>query len=108
MPNIVEQCLYNVYLKAGWNIVTNRNVYQDILSETYLYPTFQDFTNEVAAYLDKSEFGEEVLGNYKGALLSRLRSFTNGSKGALLNTPRHPDYGIIMNGRTTARGSSPS
>lgn len=100
MPNIVEQCLYNVYLKAGWNIVTNRNVYQDILSETYLYPTFQDFTNEVAAYLDKSEFGEEVLGNYKGALLSRLRSFTNGSKGALLNTPRHPDYGIIMNGRT--------
>lgn len=100
MPNIVEQCLYNVYLKAGWNIVTNRNVYQDVLPETYLYPTFQDFTNEVAAYLDKSEFGEEVLGNYKGALLSRLRSFTNGSKGALLNTSRHPDYGIIMNGRT--------
>lgn len=100
MPNIVEQCLYNVYLKAGWNIVTNRNVYQDILPETYLYPTFQDFTNEVAAYLDKSEFGEEVLGNYKGALLSRLRSFTNGSKGALLNTSRHPDYGAIMNGHT--------
>ena len=100
MPNIVEQCLYNVYLKAGWNIVTNRNVYEDILPETYLYPTFQDFTNEVAAYLDKSEFGEEVMGNYKGALLSRLRSFTNGSKGALLNTTRHPDYGIIMNGRT--------
>lgn len=100
MPNIVEQCLYNVYLKAGWNIVTNRNVYEDILPETYLYPTFQDFTNEVATYLDKSEFGEEVLGNYKGALLSRLRSFTNGSKGALLNTSRHPDYGIIMNGRT--------
>lgn len=99
MPNIVEQCLYNVYLKAGWNIVTNRNVYQDILPESYLYPTFRDFTNEVAAYLDKSEFGEEVLGNYKGALLSRLRSFTNGSKGALLNTSRHPDYGAIMNGR---------
>lgn len=100
MPNIVEQCLYNVYLKAGWNIVTNRNVYEDILPEMYLYPTFQDFINEVAAYLDRSEFGEEVLGNYKGALLSRLRSFTNGSKGALLNTSRHPDYGMIMNGRT--------
>lgn len=100
MPNIVEQCLYNVYMKAGWNIVTNHNIYQDILPEDYLYPTFQDFTNEVAAYLDKSEFGEEVLGNYKGALLSRLRSFTNGSKGALLNTSKHPDYSVIMNGRT--------
>lgn len=100
MPNIVEQCLYNVYMKAGWNIVTNHNIYQDILPETYLYPTFQDFTNEVASYLDRSEFGEEVLGNYKGALLSRLRSFTNGSKGALLNTSKHPDYHAIMNGRT--------
>ncbi len=100
MPNIVEQCLYNVYLKAGWNIVTNRNVYQEILPETYLFPTFQDFTNEVAAYLKKSEFGDEVKGNYEGALLSRLRSFTNGLKGALLNTTRHPDYSAIMNGRT--------
>lgn len=100
MPNIVEQCLYNVYLKAGWNIVTNRNIYWNILPETYLYPTFQDFTNEVALYLDKSEFGSDTLGDYKGALLSRLRSFTNGSKGVLLNTSEHPDYSRIMNGRT--------
>lgn len=99
MPNIVEQCLYNVYLKSGWNIVTNSNIYQDILPEEYLYPTFSDFTNEVKIYLDKSEFGEEVLGNYKGALLSRLRSFTNGSKGALLNTAKHPDYETFMEGR---------
>ena len=99
MPNIVEQCLYNVYIKSGWNIVTNRNIYDDILPELYLYPTFQDFTNEVADYLEKSEYGEEVKGNYKGALLSRLRSFTNGSKGVLLNTSKHPDYKSIMNGR---------
>lgn len=99
MPNIVEQCLYNVYMKSGWNIVTNINIYQDILPEEYLYPTFSDFTNEVKIYLDKSEFGEEVLGNYKGALLSRLRSFTNGAKGALLNTAKYPDYKAFMEGR---------
>lgn len=99
MPNIVEQCLYNVYLKAGWNIVTNSNVYHDILPEEYLYPTFSDLTNEVADYLNKSDFGEEVLGNYKGALLSRLKSFTNGTKGALLNTAKHPDYRTVMDGR---------
>lgn len=99
MPNIVEQCLYNIYLKSGWNIVTNSNVYDDILPEEYLYPTFSDLTNEVADYLDKSDFGEEVLGNYKGALLSRLKSFTNGAKGTLLNTAKHPDYKSIMAGR---------
>lgn len=99
MPNIVEQCLYNVYLKAGWNIIANSNVYRDILPEEYLYPSFSDFTNEVADYLDKSDFGEEVLGNYKGALLSRLKSFTNGAKGVLLNTAKHPDYGLFATGR---------
>lgn len=100
MPNIVEQCLYNVYLKSGWNIITNQNDYEDTLPEEYLYPTFSDLTNEVADYLEKSEFGEEVLGNYKGALLSRLKSFTNGAKGALMNNSKHLDYGTVMSGRS--------
>lgn len=99
MPNILEQCLYNVYVHAGWNIVTNSNVYIGKLPEGYLYPTFEDLANEVEDYLDHSDFGEEVLGNYKGALLSRLRSFTNGAKGALLNTTSHPDYPIFLSGR---------
>lgn len=99
MPNILEQCLYNVYVHAGWNIVTNANVYAGTLPEAYLYPTFEDLANEVEVYLDHSDFGEEVLGNYKGALLSRLRSFTNGAKGVLLNTSYHPDYGVFLSER---------
>ena len=99
MPNILEQCLYNVYVYAGWNIVTNSNVYFGQLPEEYLYPTFEDLANEVEDYLDHSDFDEEVLGNYKGALLSRLRSFTNGAKGVLLNTARHPDYSVFLSER---------
>lgn len=99
MPNILEQCLYNVYVHAGWNIVTNSNVYIEKLPESYLYPTFEDLANEVEVYLDHSDFGEEVLGNYKGALLSRLRSFTNGAKGVLLNTSCHPDYALFLSER---------
>lgn len=99
MPNILEQCLYNVYVHSGWNIVANSNVYTGKLPEDYLYPTFEDLANEVEDYLDHSDFGEEVLGNYKGALLSRLRSFTNGAKGVLLNTTSHPDYSIFLSGR---------
>lgn len=99
MPNILEQCLYNVYVHAGWNIVTNANVYAGALPEAYLYPTFEDLANEVEVYLDNSDFGEEVLGNYKGALLSRLRSFTNGAKGVLLNTSCRPNYDIFLSER---------
>jgi len=99
MPNILEQCLYNVYLKAGWNFVTNTNMYSEQLAEEYLYPTFEDLTNEVADYLERSDFGEELKGDYKGALLSRLKSFTSGAKGILLNTSTHPNYEKMISGR---------
>ncbi len=99
MPNILEQCLYNVYVHTGWNIVSNTNIYQGKLPEAYLYPTFETLANEVEKYLEQSDFGEEVLGNYKGALLSRLRSFTSGAKGVLFNTEKHPDYQILLSDR---------
>lgn len=98
MPNIIEQCLYHIYIKSGWNIASGKNIYRDVLPEEYLYPTFSDLCSEVEEYLDKSEFGEEVMDNYRGALLTRLKSFVHGAKGILLNTSEHPDYGGMMNG----------
>lgn len=98
MPNILEQCLYNVYVKAGWDLVTNRNLYWDKVPEHYLYPTFSDLCNEVELYLNASDFSGDLMGDYKGALLSRLRSFVNGYKGILLDTNEHPDYGRLIHG----------
>lgn len=100
MPNILEQCLYSVYVKAGWDLVTNRNIYWDMVPESYLYPTFTDLLGEVETYLDQSDFSGETLGDYKGALLSRLKSFVNGYKGILLNTTEHPDYELLMHGHS--------
>ncbi len=100
MPNILEQCLYNIYIKSGWNLISNKNIYKDILPGKYLYPTFSDLCREVEDYLDHAEFGKEVMDNYKGAMLSRLRSFVNGFKGVLLNTSEHPDYESLMTKKT--------
>ena len=96
MPNILEQCLYNIYIDSGWDIVRNVNIYRDSLPEEYLYPTFTDLCSEIEDYLERSDYSEEVKGNYKGALLSRIRSFANGYKGVLLNTTAHPDYEALM------------
>ena len=92
MPNILEQCLYRVYSNCGWNIVSGENIYRSELPEEKLYPTFQSLCMEVERYLDESAFEGETAGNYRGALLSRLQSFTNGSKGLLLNTNAHIDF----------------
>ena len=89
MPNILEQCLILVYQHYGWDFIQNENRYASELPESMLYPTFSDLCNEVDSYLDNGKFGEELKGNYRGALLSRLQSFTSGPKGMLLNTSRH-------------------
>ena len=96
MPNILEQCLYNIYIKAGWDLVSNKNIYANTLPDDYLYPTFSDLCREVEDYLEKADFGAELMGDYKGAMLSRLRSFVNGYKGVLLNTTTHPNYENFM------------
>ncbi len=100
MPNILEQCLYNIYVKSGWDLVTNRNIYWGKVSAEYLYPTFTDLCNEVEYYLNHSDFSQETMGDYKGALLSRLKSFVFGYKGILLNTTAYPDYAQIMGGHS--------
>lgn len=89
MPNILEQCLVLVYQHCGWDFIQNENRYAAELPESMLYPTFSDLCHEVETYLDNAKFGEEVKGNYRGALLSRLQSFTSGPKGMLLNTSKH-------------------
>ena len=92
MPNIIEQCIGNVYFNRGWNTVTGRNLYEGKLPEKYLYPTFSDLKQEVEAYLKKSKYVGETLATYQGALLTRLSSYTEGTKGMLLNDSSHPDF----------------
>lgn len=99
MPNILEQCMYNIYIKAGWNIITNKNRYAGQIPDEFLYPTFSDLMDEVEEYLDHSKFVGETLGDYHGAMTTRLKSFVNSYKGLLLNTQAHPDYEQMMNGR---------
>lgn len=89
MPNILEQCLVLVYQHCGWDFIQNENRYASELPVSMLYPTFSDLCREVDSYLDNANFGEELKGNYRGALLSRLQSFTSGPKGILLNTSEH-------------------
>lgn len=92
MPNILEQCLYRAYMNCGWDLISGRNIYSGELPDEDLYPTFRSLCGEIERYLDESAFEGETAGNYRGALLSRLQSFTSGAKGALLNTTEHISF----------------
>lgn len=72
MPAVLKAAMENAYRSAGWNLVRSENKYGDI------FPSFVDVAIEVEKYINKSEYSEENKSNYKGSLLTRLESLTNG------------------------------
>lgn len=72
MPAVLKAAMENAYRSAGWNLVKSENKHGDI------YPSFVDVALEVEKYINKSEYSDENKSNYKGSLLTRLESLTNG------------------------------
>lgn len=106
MPYILEKCLYNVYIKKGWNLtlgfhpcLINTNSQYGLFDESklkelyakgshkYLFPTMQDLKDEVDYYIENEMTYEgEVKGNIRGAIKARIDSLCVGSKGFMFNT----------------------
>lgn len=78
MPAVLKNAIEVSYEDCGWNLVTSTNAYSD----TY-YPTFQDICRNIKTIIDSSEYDKENKGAYKGSLLTRLQSLTNGIYGMI-------------------------
>lgn len=72
MPAVLKAAMENAYRNAGWNLVKSENPHGEV------FPSFVDVALEVERYINKSEYSEENKSNYKGSLLTRLESLTNG------------------------------
>lgn len=78
MPAVLKAALEKAYISAGWDLMSSQNK-----TGVNIYPTFASVAREVKKYIDKSEYSEENKGNYKGSLLTRLESLTNGINGMI-------------------------
>lgn len=72
MPAVLKAAIENAYKNAGWNLIKSENPYGKI------FPSFIDVAVEVERYINRSEYSDENKSNYKGSLLTRLESLTNG------------------------------
>ena len=72
MPAVLKAAMENAYRSAGWNLVKSENKHGDV------FPTFVDVAIEVEKYINQSQYSAENKSNYKGSLLTRLESLTNG------------------------------
>lgn len=78
MPAVLKDAIEKSYEDCGWNLTKSTNRYD----ESY-YPRFADIERNVKTIIDASEYDTENKGAYKGSLLTRLHSLTNGLNGMI-------------------------
>lgn len=76
MPAVLKNAIEKAYEDCGWDLVASTNQYGDDN-----YPTFVDVARNIKEIIDSSEYDTENKGAYKGSLLTRLQSLTNGING---------------------------
>lgn len=78
MPAVLKNAVEKSYEDCGWNLTESANEYGEDL-----FPQFSDVTRNVKIIIDSSEYDTENKGAYKGSLLTRLNSLTNGINGLI-------------------------
>lgn len=81
MPAVLKEAVEKSYEDCGWNLTESTNKYG-----SELYPTFADVTRNIRTIIDNSEYNAENKGAYKGSLITRLKSLTNGINGLIFTT----------------------
>lgn len=85
MPAVLKNAIEKSYVDCGWDLMRSTNKYGE-----RIYPTFADVAENIREIIDTSEYDTENKGAYKGSLLTRLQSLTNGIYGAIFTTDEIP------------------
>lgn len=94
MPAVLKEAVEMSYRDCGWDLDSSTNQYGDDL-----FPCFADVARNVKETIDKSEYDAENKGAYKGSLLTRLNSLTNGINGMIFSCDEI-DPGVLFDGKT--------
>lgn len=81
MPAVLKDAVSQAYVNCGWNLTRSVNKYG-----CDIYPTFSDVAGCVKEIINSSEYDNDTKGAYKGALLTRLNSLTNGINGLIFTS----------------------
>lgn len=80
MPAVLKEAVLNAYEDCGWDLLKSTNKYSK-----HLFPTFADLIQELEWVINISAYSEEVKSNYKGSLVTRVKSLANGINGEIFS-----------------------
>jgi len=90
MPAVLKSAIEKSYLDCGWDLISSENRY-----DSELYPEFADVVRNIKSIIESSEYDDENKGAYKGSLLTRLQSLTNGINGLVFSADEIADSDLF-------------
>lgn len=77
MPEVMKEGIELIYRRCGYNLITGKN------NGGGRFPSFRELLDVLPEVIRKSEFSDEVKGNYIGSLATRVKSLTDGLYGCI-------------------------
>ncbi len=79
MPALLKSSFEQAYIEHGWDL--NHSIHID--RGNGKFPSFKDIVEILPRLLDESDFSAQTKGDYVGALVTRVKSLTNGLIGQI-------------------------
>lgn len=73
MPAILKEAVELTYERAGWDLLNS-----ECAENKPVFPDFYDLLMVLPEIINQSDYSQEMKGNYAGALVTRVKSLTNG------------------------------
>lgn len=98
MPMMVEAAILAAYEDKGWDIDENEFLPggDPFDPTTQAWPTLSNMINQLDRLIPTYGLGKDFEEKYRGSLVSRLRSLTDGTLGQVLDAPQSVDFYAML------------
>lgn len=97
MPAILKDAVVKSYVKCGWD--TDNSIWIEGISD-HKYPTFKDVMKILPNIINSSDYSSDSKGDYKGALLTRVKSMTDGINGMIFEKSEGVKDSLLFDANT--------
>jgi len=78
MPAVLKESIERTYVESGWDLDSSLHIEEELR-----FPTLHDLLKVLPDVINESGYSEELKSNYVGALVTRVKSLTNGLIGRI-------------------------
>jgi hypothetical protein len=98
MPMMVEAAILAAYEEKGWDLDDNEFIFEEdpFAPIARAWPTMSDMIRQLDRLIPTYGLGPELEAKYRGSLVSRLRSLTDGTLGRVLDVTQSIDFPALL------------